>query len=1053
MKITWICYLHEFTAMGVVAVNVIRELVKLGFDVGLHALEPSDTDRDYPLEVQEALKKGYREDSVGIFFSYPDIYPSVRCKVNIGYTGADSSGWYKSSSEVLPAVVCNEFMDYMLTPSGYSKDIMANNGVEVPIRIFPHGIDPEIFKPKELLKSSPFTFLYIGETSLRKGTQDLIMAFQSIFDNDNFRLNIHKNTHMDYYQGEEIERLCSSSKHINLISKNEGQKNLVKLFYDSHCYVYPVRADWFGMTPFEALATGTPVVATSSNGYYEFLRGLLSLVPCVSTPIGNDHPYLKGNWNHVNPKILSQAMFTVYKNYETFLKKAMKTAEFMHEKFTWESVTKQYLLPFLEEVEKKHFKRKKKLLIEREPIEDFRVTIGIPTKDRGIELALLLHSLLNQTYQAFDIIIYNDCVSTTLENPTIRSLVKLLESSGHSVTILEGKRKGPQYGGQKILETAKTELILRLDDDVTLQPGCLEELVKTFKEHEDLGAAGLVYLNPHEDLNSQILEELSKEELEEIGKIRWQGNDLFLSGLLNIRIHPSDEPISVEHLYSGFMYRKLAGVEAGGYFLDLSSVGHREETDFSYRIFRRGFKLLVVPTAMAFHFHPMIGGIRETGGHLTEEKYWYDDEKVFLERLEKWLPKSATKEKVSVVTICHENQNENLRSLLESIVDNTNEPYNITVVNNNGDEEIQRTTESVVEEFSNVDIKLINLQKEVSVSEARNIGAEARKECKYICFIDDDARILGRNNDGTDWLDFLYNKFIKEPDVGAIGPIYCWAHELKVYTLSVACWLTSRKVWEVVGGLDPVFGDPIGKGTWGFEDVDWCYRAQCLGFKIKGVETTTFPFYHEDTTFKPKTPERDKAILRAKDIFFSKYDLSEINEFCRTSYPFEPYQMWITHGKKLNIGCFYMYIDGWINIDVNPKCKPDLVCDVREIDSKFEENSVDIILLSHTLEHLYLEEAKPTLEKLSKILKPGGYLIIEVPDCEGLDERVEKGEMDEQGKQIWLYGSPNEKYQEHKTLYTEEILRKVIIDAGFTNFQRNSTVGIPAYCIRFDIRK
>jgi len=162
--------------------------------------------------------------------------------------------------------------------------------------------------------------------------------------------------------------------------------------------------------------------------------------------------------------------------------------------------------------------------------------------------------------------------------------------------------------------------------------------------------------------------------------------------------------------------------------------------------------------------------------------------------------------------------------------------------------------------------------------------------------------------------------------------------------------------------------------------------------------------------------------------------------------------MWVTYGEKLNIGCSYMYIDGWTNIDINPECKPDLVCDIRDIDSKFEEHSIDIILVSHTLEHILLEEAKPTLEKLSKILKSGGHLVIEVPDCEDLDERVERGEMDEHGRQIWLQGSPNEQWQSHKVHYTEDILWKVLAEAGFTNFRRNPEVSIPVPCIRFDIK-
>ena len=38
---------------------------------------------------------------------------------------------------------------------------------------------------------------------------------------------------------------------------------------------------------------------------------------------------------------------------------------------------------------------------------------------------------------------------------------------------------------------------------------------------------------------------------------------LFLSGLLQVNLVPTDEPLPVEHLYSGFLYRKATALNAG----------------------------------------------------------------------------------------------------------------------------------------------------------------------------------------------------------------------------------------------------------------------------------------------------------------------------------------------------------------------------------------------------------------------------------------------------------------------------------------------------------
>ncbi|MCP3951067.1 MAG: glycosyltransferase [Desulfobacterales bacterium] len=268
---------------------------------------------------------------------------------------------------------------------------------------------------------------------------------------------------------------------------------------------------------------------------------------------------------------------------------------------------------------------------------DIELTIGIPVKDRPVELALLLQSLLNQTYQDFCVLIVNDCQETEFlnENSTIRGLLQLLERSGSPVTIIDGDRKGPQYCGQRILENAGTEFIFRLDDDVALVQDCLEKMVAVLENGYD--AVGPIYLDPQRDLEDQMIPEGTPQaDLAKAGRVYWK-EDLFLSGILQVNLHPTDTPVAVEHLNSGFLYRKSAAVKAGGYFLDYSMVGHREETDISYRMFRTGAKLAVAPAARAYHFHPAYGGIRETRGQQMRQSLWDSDEKIFRERMQGWM--------------------------------------------------------------------------------------------------------------------------------------------------------------------------------------------------------------------------------------------------------------------------------------------------------------------------------------------------------------------------------------------------------------------------------
>jgi len=83
---------------------------------------------------------------------------------------------------------------------------------------------------------------------------------------------------------------------------------------------------------------------------------------------------------------------------------------------------------------------------------------------------------------------------------------------------------------------------------------------------------------------------------------------------------------------------------------------------------------------------------------------------------------------------------------------------------------------------------------------------------------------------------------------------------------------------------------------------------------------------------------------------------------------------------RLNLGCGFNHLKGYINIDSNPKTNPDRVMYIPDDLKKFEKDTIDEILMSAVVEHLDCDLVSLIVE-LKRILKPNGRLKILVPNC------------------------------------------------------------------------
>jgi hypothetical protein len=92
--------------------------------------------------------------------------------------------------------------------------------------------------------------------------------------------------------------------------------------------------------------------------------------------------------------------------------------------------------------------------------------------------------------------------------------------------------------------------------------------------------------------------------------------------------------------------------------------------------------------------------------------------------------------------------------------------------------------------------------------------------------------------------------------------------------------------------------------------------------------------------------------------------------------------------NRLHLGCGETYLEGYVNIDFPQsehtivRIKADKYTDIRKLDCA--AGAVDEVRAHHFLEHFSRAESLALLMRWRRWLKPGGLMVLETPDFEGI---------------------------------------------------------------------
>lgn len=105
--------------------------------------------------------------------------------------------------------------------------------------------------------------------------------------------------------------------------------------------------------------------------------------------------------------------------------------------------------------------------------------------------------------------------------------------------------------------------------------------------------------------------------------------------------------------------------------------------------------------------------------------------------------------------------------------------------------------------------------------------------------------------------------------------------------------------------------------------------------------------------------------------------------------------------KLLNVGCGpqgrqhgFLGFKDWqeVRLDIDPSVQPDVLGTMTDM-SAVATASMDAIVSSHNIEHLYPHEVPQALAEFVRVLKDDGLLLITCPDLQSVCERVARGEL------------------------------------------------------------
>lgn len=181
-----------------------------------------------------------------------------------------------------------DMVDEVWVPSRYVAAAMA--GARAPVRVVPHPLFLEDYlQVRPAVRKATFQAVSLfdfNSSAARKNPQGAIKAFELAFGADpDARLLVKTQNGASHPQALAKLRALAPAN-VEIVDETWPYEAVKQLIAGADVLISLHRAEGFGLTPAEALALGTSVVATEGTGTADFLDATVALlVPARPTPV------------------------------------------------------------------------------------------------------------------------------------------------------------------------------------------------------------------------------------------------------------------------------------------------------------------------------------------------------------------------------------------------------------------------------------------------------------------------------------------------------------------------------------------------------------------------------------------------------------------------------------------------------------------------------------------------------------------------------------------------------------------------------------------------